>query len=104
VTGNIDAAMFNLGYLPGGDHGFTTRAATTVAALGAVFDLLAPGGLVTVVAYPGHPAGDDENSAVAGYLEALPQEVFTVACWRTLNQRNRPPILYIIGRTGRKPS
>jgi hypothetical protein len=102
VTGPVDAAMFNLGYLPGGDHGFTTRAATTVAALGRITGLLAPGGLITVVAYPGHPAGDEENAAVADYLARLPQETFTVAVWRMVNQRNRPPILYIIGRTGRE--
>jgi hypothetical protein len=94
--------MFNLGYLPGGDHSFTTRAATTVAALGRITGLLAPGGLITVVAYPGHPAGDEENAAVADYLARLPQETFTVAVWRMVNQRNRPPILYIIGRTGRE--
>ncbi len=103
VAAPVDAAMFNLGYLPGGDHDFTTRAATTVAALGAVIALLAPGGLVTVVAYSGHPAGKEENAAVACYLAALPQADVTVAAWRMLNQRNMPPILYIIGRTGRDP-
>jgi hypothetical protein len=98
----VDAAMFNLGYLPGGDHGFTTRAATTVAALGALTGLLAPGGLITVVAYPGHAAGSEENEAVAAFLAALPQADFTVAAWRMLNQKNMPPILYIIGKTGRE--
>ncbi len=101
ITAPVDVAMFNLGYLPGGDHCITTSAATTVAALVAVLKLLAPGGLVTVVAYPGFPAGDEENSAVAEYLGTLPQTAFASACWRMLNQRNRPPILYIIGRTGR---
>ncbi len=102
VSGPVDAAMFNLGYLPGGDHGFTTCAASTVAALGCLTGLLAPGGLVTVVAYHGHPAGCEENAAVAEYLAKLPQTAFAVAAWRMLNQRNRPPILYIIGRTGRE--
>lgn len=102
VTGPVDAAMFNLGYRPGGDHGFTTRAATTVAALDAAIGLLAPGGLVTIVAYPGHSAGDEENAAVADYLATLPQADVTAAAWRMLNQRNRPPILYIVGKTGRE--
>lgn len=100
VTGPVDAAMFNLGYRPGGDHGFTTRAATTVAALEAITRLLAPGGIVTIVAYPGHAAGEEENTAVADYLATLPQAQFTAAAWRMLNQRNKPPILYIIGKTG----
>jgi SAM-dependent methyltransferase len=100
VTGLIDAAMFNLGYRPGGDHSFTTGAATTVAALGAITRLLAPGGIVTIVAYPGHDAGEEENTAVADFLATLPQAAFTSAVWRMLNQRNKPPILYIIGKTG----
>lgn len=100
VAGPVDAAMFNLGYRPGGDHSFTTGAATTVAALGAITRLLAPGGIVTIVAYPGHYAGEEENTAVADFLATLPQAAFTAAVWRMLNQRNRPPILYIIGKTG----
>jgi methylase of polypeptide subunit release factors len=98
----VDAAMFNLGYLPGGDHNFTTRAATTVAALEATTVLLAPGGMITIVAYPGHAAGSEENEAVEAYLATLSQADFTVATWRMLNQRNMPPILYIIGKTGRE--
>ncbi len=100
VDGPVDAAMFNLGYRPGGDHRFTTVAETTVAALGAITRLLAPGGIVTIVAYPGHDAGEEENTAVADFLATLPQAAFTAAAWRMLNQRNRPPILYIIGKTG----
>lgn len=100
VTGRVDAAMFNLGYLPGSDHSFTTCAATTVTALGEITRLLAPGGIVTIVAYPGHQAGEEENTAVADFLATLPQAAFTAAVWRMLNQRNRPPILYIIGKTG----
>ncbi|MDR7865304.1 MAG: class I SAM-dependent methyltransferase [Sporomusaceae bacterium] len=100
VDGPIDVAMFNLGYRPGGDHCFTTGVETTVAALGAITRLLAPGGIVTIVAYPGHDAGEKENTAVAEFLATLPQADFTAAAWRMLNQRNRPPILYIIGKTG----
>lgn len=96
----VDAAMFNLGYLPGGDHSFTTCVETTIAALGAMTSLLSPGGIVTIVAYPGHDTGEEENTAVAEFLATLPQAAFTAAAWRMLNQRNRPPILYIIGKTG----
>lgn len=102
ITAPVDAAMLNLGYLPGGDHGLTTRAATTVAALGATTGLLAPGGIITIVAYPGHTAGSEENEAVEAFLAALPQADFTVAVWKMLNQKNMPPILYVIGKTGRE--
>jgi Predicted O-methyltransferase len=103
VPAPVDAAMFNLGYRPGGDHSFTTQAATTVAALERLTVRLAPDGLISIVAYPGHAAGKEENTEVANYLATLPQTGFTVACWRMLNQKNEPPILYIVSKTGREP-
>ncbi|RUL89579.1 class I SAM-dependent methyltransferase [Tautonia sociabilis] len=59
------AVMFNLGYLPGGDRSRTTVSATTLPALEAALGIIRPGGIVTVVLYPGHPAGQDESEAVA---------------------------------------
>ncbi len=56
--GRIGAVMFNLGYLPGGsDRTCITRPQTTVPALEAALRLLRPGGVLTVVAYRGHPGG-----------------------------------------------
>ena len=103
VAEPIDAAMFNLGYLPGGDHACTTRAATTTDALGQVLDKLTTGGLATVVAYPGFAAGAAEEEALAAFLAALPQTSYTVANWRVLNQRNNPPVLYIVEKIGSDP-
>ncbi len=101
LAGPVDVAMFNLGYLPGGDHAATTMADTTVVALRSILDRLVTGGLMSVIAYPGHPAGYDENTAVAGMLATLPSREFTVGCWQALNQRNRPPVLYLVEKTGR---
>jgi hypothetical protein len=53
--------MFNLGYLPGGDHSIATRPESTIAAIEAALGRLIPGGLVTVVVYPGHPEGRTES-------------------------------------------
>lgn len=61
--------MFNLGYLPGGDHGLVTRTGTTLLALDAAALALRPNGLLVVTCYPGHPEGADEAVAVAGWLE-----------------------------------
>ncbi len=62
--GQIAAIMFNLGYLPGSDQSCITTTATTLIALGAAIDGLAPGGVLTVVVYPGHPGGREEATAV----------------------------------------
>ena len=62
--GQISAIMFNLGYLPGADKSCITTAASTLIALDAAIDYLAPGGVLTVVVYPGHPGGREEAVAV----------------------------------------
>ena len=60
VQGLVSAVVFNLGWLPGGDHTVTTRTASTRQAVLAALELLKPGGIVTICAYPGHPEGEKE--------------------------------------------
>lgn len=69
----LDAAIFNLGYLPGGDKTFVTRADSTLAALEAVLPRLKRGGRLAVVAYVGHPGGEAEAQAVATWCESKSQ-------------------------------
>ena len=42
VDGEVDAIVFNLGWLPGAEHGVTTRVETTLAAVNAALELLKP--------------------------------------------------------------
>ena len=49
---------FNLGFLPGGDREIITRPGTSVAAVQAALDIVRPDGLVSVLAYTGHPGAD----------------------------------------------
>ena len=69
--GRVAAVMFNLGYLPGGDHSIATRAGSTRTAMAAALDLLRPGGVLTVLTYPGHAGGAEEAAAVAETLAPL---------------------------------
>lgn len=96
LDGMIDVAMLNLGYLPGASHELTTKPETTVLALDQLAYSLVPGGVMTVVAYPGHASGEIEEKAVRAFLAALPQKSFTVGCWQMINQVNKPPVLYIV--------
>lgn len=66
----LDAAIFNLGYLPGGDPQIVTTSASTLCALDTTFRALRSGGRLAVVAYPGHPGGAEETAAVADWVEA----------------------------------
>lgn len=69
-TGTVRGILFNLGYLPGSDKALVTRPATTRRALEAALALLAPGGRLAAVAYPGHPGGAEEAAEVADWAEA----------------------------------
>ncbi|AEG61275.1 tRNA (mnm(5)s(2)U34)-methyltransferase [Desulforamulus ruminis] len=87
VTSPIRAAIFNLGYLPGGDHGMITRTETTLQALEQALDLLVPGGRLVVVVYPGHCGGDQEKEAVEQKMSGLAAQQFRVI---KVNLLNRP--------------
>ncbi|WP_374088546.1 class I SAM-dependent methyltransferase [Methylomicrobium lacus] len=76
--GAIGAVMFNLGYLPGGDKAVTTRTDSTLAALSAASRLLGSGGIITIVAYPGHPGGAHETDRVGRWCKHLDCERFRV--------------------------
>jgi hypothetical protein len=64
------AILFNLGYLPGADHELTTLPATTLAALDSSWEILQENGILSVVAYPGHPGGDVESDTVNQWMQA----------------------------------
>lgn len=85
------AVVFNLGYLPGGDHSITTTADTTLSGLECALRIIRPGGIVTVVMYDGHEKGAEEKKAILGWAEKLDQSRYHVAYVSLLNQKNDPP-------------
>lgn len=95
---NLDAVMFNLGYLPGGDHDLVTQPRSTVAALTFCTSKLNPGGIITLVVYTGHQGGREEYLAVREYVAALPQTDYAVMEYSFINQINSPPLLLAISR------
>jgi threonine dehydrogenase-like Zn-dependent dehydrogenase len=100
--GRIAAAMFNLGYLPGSDQSTITRPESTLPALEAAIGLLRPGGIVTVVVYPGHAGGESEAEAVERWAAKLPYGEYETLRYQFLNRPNRPP--YLIAVEKRKPN
>lgn len=68
----LDAAMFNLGWLPRSDSDIITTPASTTAALTAGLALLRPGARMTVICYRGHAGGDSEAVAVQAWVETAP--------------------------------
>ncbi|UOO83133.1 class I SAM-dependent methyltransferase [Uruburuella testudinis] len=98
----LDAAVFNFGWLPGGDKSRTTEAPASLCALEAALALLAHGGLLVAVLYPGHEAGRQEAAAIENWAQALPQQHYAVLRYGFINRQNRPPYLLAIEKM-RKP-
>jgi predicted methyltransferase len=67
--GKVGVAIFNLGYLPGGDASIITQPASTDRALRDAYDNLRPGGRLICVAYTGHPGGPEESDVVLKFAE-----------------------------------
>ena len=85
------AAVFNLGYLPGGDKSITTTAETTVEGLEQALRIIKPGGIVTVVMYDGHEAGTEEKARVMEWAGDLDPAKYHAAYVNLINQKNHPP-------------
>ena len=87
---------FNLGYLPGGDKENTaTSESSTIQALEASFEVLHPGGLVSILAYIGHgPEALQEYAAVEKVLAELPTHYWITSQIKVLN-RSTAPVLFL---------
>lgn len=94
------AIIFNLGYLPGGDKSLITQSDSTLAGLDQARTLLAPGGLLICVCYPGHPGGDTEADAVRQWFAALPGDTWPSIAYEFLNQPAQPPFVLATGPRG----
>jgi len=95
-TNNCVIIMFNLGYLPRGDKIIVTQAETSLAAIQQSHYLLDPGGVISILAYPGHQGGFEETNQVRTYIENLSPSEFHQQ--RYLGDTSNPnsPELYII--------
>ncbi|GEB30856.1 MULTISPECIES: tRNA (mnm(5)s(2)U34)-methyltransferase [Brevibacillus] len=100
LDGQAGAIMFNLGYLPGGDKEITTQATSTIRAIQSGLQVLRPGGVMTVMIYWGHTAGEVEKEAVESFCQELSQLEFLVLKYQYVNQQNQAPFLLAIERRG----
>lgn len=98
ARGRLGAVMFNLGYLPGSDKQCITRVPSTLPALGQAAEWLAPGGLLTVLAYRGHAGGREEAAAVAHWLRTLDPRVFRLQHRGVTDAGDRGPELWLLHR------
>lgn len=91
------AIVFNLGYLPGGDHGLITRTQSTLKALAIALEILCPGGVLAVVCYPGHDGGDEEAAATERFFSSL--TAHRIARYGLLSTEKPAPFLLVLRKS-----
>ena len=93
---SVDLIMFNLGYLPGGDHGICTHPESTLSALNQALVLLRPGGALCILVYSGGDTGPEEKEAVLKWAQKLDPKKYLALVTQYYNRPNDPPIPILI--------
>ncbi len=99
ILKEVDFIIYNLGYLPGGNKEIVTKSETTVESIIKGLSLLSPNGTLLVVSYIGHSGGMDENNEIEIMFESLEQREYNVVKFQFFNQKNNPPIVYMIEKS-----
>jgi radical SAM protein (TIGR01212 family) len=89
----LDGALFNLGYLPGGDKSITTKTDSTIDCLKNALEMLNFGGVVAVCVYPGHEEGEKEGEKILEFAKSLEKKRFDCLCHRLVNIPEAPYII-----------
>ena len=85
--GTVDCVVFNLGWLPGGDHDIHTQSRSSIVAIEQGLALLRPSGVMSICVYFGRNNGYEERDDVLAFLETLDPTIYTVIVSRFVNRR-----------------
>ena len=99
-AGMVRAVVYNLGFLPGSDESIVTKSETTLKALNASCQALAPDGVISIICYTGHPGGQNEAATVSDWCKALDFAEWRVLRYEVANKPGDPIILYFIEKKG----
>ncbi|WP_010678495.1 tRNA (mnm(5)s(2)U34)-methyltransferase [Bacillus timonensis] len=94
--GNISGAVFNLGYLPGGNKEIVTKPTSTIEAIEHLLSVMKPEGIIVIVVYHGHEEGAIERDRLLDYCSTLDQKRAHVLMYQFMNQINNPPFIIAI--------
>jgi SAM-dependent methyltransferase len=95
IDSPIHLVVYNLGYLPGGDKTITTLVKSTLTSIRTAIELISPGGLVSIICYPGHNEGKKEKFALLKLSRGLCPHRYSVSHQSWIN-RSKAPSLFII--------
>ncbi len=89
-------AMFNFGWLPGGDHSVFSHPDTSIKAIRKALAALKKGGIATLCIYYGKETGYEERDALIPFLKSLDQNQYSVLFSEFINRKNEPPLFILI--------
>ncbi|KAL3679388.1 hypothetical protein R1sor_022344 [Riccia sorocarpa] len=93
---SVRLVCFNLGYQPGGDKSFITRAESTVSAVRAAAKVIQPQGLISIMSYVGHPGGQEEFEAVREFVASLPSSDWVCSHLEWTNRPLCPHLIFVL--------
>lgn len=88
----VDLIVFNLGYLPKGNHNISTTPITTINALKKAMKILKINGHISLCIYQGGDTGFLEKDMIFEFLKNIDYKKFTVLITEFYNRPNFPPI------------
>jgi len=94
--GKVSTAIFNLGYLPGGDKSIVTKPNTTISAIEQLLTIMKPEAIIVLVIYHGHPEGAVERDKLLEFVRSIDQKKAHVLQYGYINQANNPPFIIAI--------
>ena len=93
----VQAAVFNLGYLPGGDHSVTTNWGELHKALQLLTtNWISYGGIISIISYAGHPEGREEQKRLYQFVKELPSTQYNVHVTQIWNTIRPAPVSFMI--------
>ena len=95
ISGEIDAGMFNLGYLPGGDKSVHTMHESTLMAVRGAVNMLKKGGILVISVYPGHDEGKIEGDMLLDMLSEYDKKLYSVSCFYMVNSPDAPFVIAV---------
>jgi methylase of polypeptide subunit release factors len=87
--------VYNLGYLPGGDKKITTLKESTLKSLKHGATVVQPKGALSIMCYPGHPEGAEEERQILEWARLLNPQLWDVCFHQWINRKEAPSFLLI---------
>ena len=88
----VDLIVFNLGYLPKGNHNIATKPETTINALKKSMKILKIKGCISLCIYQGGDTGFLEKEMLFEFFKQIDYNKFTILITEFYNRPNFPPI------------